>query len=268
MTRSTFRWQQIAGPGVPPKNGACQFPYLVQQPSHTHSLQFPTTGHCPLATAHWPLPTDHWPLPTGHCPWTVGPFRPSLVRGDTPRNAPLQLCHRARASPTGVSATGRQYHRACALPACRQRAADTMPPCPLAATRSPVRPAPTVPTASSPSASGHWLPATGYRPPATGYRPLATIHYPLPRRNPLPPSPARVSETCYTARSSPKTTRLDPNAPHHTPARPPCPGRKLCRPAPNRTSESCPKRTSLRALPVTTRNAQNCRPPRRPPTVL
>ena len=250
MTRSTLCWQRIAGPGVPPKIG-------VQAPiPRAATKSYPP----PTVPDHWPLATDHWPLPTGHCPWTVGPFRPSLVRGDTPRNAPLQLCHRARASPAGVSATGRQYHRACALPACRQRAADTMPPCPLAATRSPVRPAPTVPTASSPSASGHWL-------PATGYRPLATIHYPLPRRNPLPPSPARVSETCYTARSNPKTTRLDPNAPHHTPARPPCPGRKLCRPAPNRTSESCPKRTSLRALPVTTRNAQNCRPPRRPPTV-
>ncbi len=57
MTRSTFRWQQIAGPGVPPKNGACQFPYLVQQPSHTHSLQFPTTGHCPLTTGHCPPAT-------------------------------------------------------------------------------------------------------------------------------------------------------------------------------------------------------------------
>jgi len=36
-----------------------------------------------------PPATDNWPLTTGHRRWTVGPFRPSLVRGDSPRNAPL-----------------------------------------------------------------------------------------------------------------------------------------------------------------------------------
>jgi len=44
--------------------------------------------------------------------------------------------------------------------------------------------------------------------------PLTTGHYPLHCRNPVPPSPARVSETCYTAGSSPDTTRLGPNAMH------------------------------------------------------
>ena len=44
--------------------------------------------------------------------------------------------------------------------------------------------------------------------------PLTTGHYPLHCRNPVPPSPARVSETCYTARSSPNTFGLHPNALH------------------------------------------------------
>ena len=83
-------------------------------------------------------------LSTIHCRWTVGPFRTSLVRGDSPRNAPLQLCRRAYASPARLSATGRQCHRACAepagvskparvchracaIPACRRRAADATP---------------------------------------------------------------------------------------------------------------------------------------------
>ena len=42
-------------------------------------------------------------------------------------------------------------------------------------------------------------------------------HYPLQFRNPVPPFPARDSETCYTARSGPNTTRPDPHALHtHT----------------------------------------------------
>ena len=44
--------------------------------------------------------------------------------------------------------------------------------------------------------------------------PLTTGHYPLHCRNPVPPSPASVSETCYTARSSPNTFGLHPNALH------------------------------------------------------
>ena len=43
----------------------------------------------------------------------------------------------------------------------------------------------------------------------------------------------------------------------HTNARPPCPDRLPCRPALNRTSESCPKCTSLRAQPVPTAKARN-----------
>ncbi len=83
--------------------------------------------------------------------------------------------------------------------------------------------------------------------------------------NPVPPFPARDSETCYTASLSPNTTRLDPNALHRTTARPPCRDRPPCRPAPYRTSESCPKRTSLRAQPLPTGNVPPCRPPRRQP---
>ena len=41
-----------------------------------------------------------------------------------------------------------------------------------------------------------------------------TIHYPLQCCNPVPPSPARDSETCYNAGSSQDTPRLDPNALH------------------------------------------------------
>ncbi len=48
-------------------------------------------------------------------------------------------------------------------------------------------------------------------------RPLSSIHNPLQCCNPVPPSPARDSETCYTAGSSQDTTRLDPNKLHtHT----------------------------------------------------
>lgn len=59
-----------------------------------------------------------------------------------------------------------------------------------------------------------------------------TFPYPDSRFSPVLPSPARVSETCYTARLNLNTTRLDLNAPHsHTcpptmprpPAMPTCP---------------------------------------------
>ena len=57
-------------------------------------------------------------------------------------------------------------------------------------------------------ATGHWLPATDHRPLTTGHCSPAS---------PLSPSPARVSESCYTARLNPNTTGLDPNAPQsHT----------------------------------------------------
>ena len=84
-----------------------------------------------------------------------------------------------------------------------------------------------------------------------------TIHYPLHES----PKRAILQGRVRTHPGWTRTRRI------HTYARPPCPDRQPCRPAPNRTSQSCPKRTSLRALPVTTRNAQNRRPPRRPPTL-
>jgi len=46
----------------------------------------------PLSTApsrSWPLVPGHWPLATGHCHSGRSGLRPSLVRGDSPRNAPL-----------------------------------------------------------------------------------------------------------------------------------------------------------------------------------
>ena len=117
-----------------------------------------------------------------------------------------------------------------------------MPPCPRVANRSRARPARTRPCSS-------WPPATGNCRAA----------------NPVPPFPARDSETCYTASLSPNTTRLDPKALHRTTARPSCPGRQPCRPAPYRTSVTCPQRTSLRAQPVPTGIVPPCRPPRRQP---
>ena len=66
-----------------------------------------------------------------------------------------------------------------------------MPPSVRIANRSRVRPARTNPCRFWPLATGHCSPAS-----------------------PLSLSPARVSETCYTARSSPYRTGLDPNAPH------------------------------------------------------
>ncbi len=51
------------------------------------------------------------------------PFRPSLVRGDSPRNAPLVYASvRARSQLTCQRQPCRR-HRACAIPACRRRAA-------------------------------------------------------------------------------------------------------------------------------------------------
>ena len=64
----------------------------------------------------------------------------------------------------------------------------------LVASRSPVRPAPTVPTVPS-------VPST-----ATGHWQLSTIHCSAA----VPLFPARDSETCYTAGSNPNTTRLGP----------------------------------------------------------
>ncbi len=62
-----------------------------------------------------------------------------------------------------------------------------------------------------------WPLTTIHYPLSTIHYPLSTIHYPLHCRKPVPPSPARVSETCYTARSSPNTSALDPNTlPPHT----------------------------------------------------
>ena len=63
-----------------------------------------------------------YPLSTIHCRWTVGPFRPSLVRGDSPRNAPLTPL---LAQPVGSFGTlynrdPSPRHPACADPACRQ----------------------------------------------------------------------------------------------------------------------------------------------------
>ena len=57
--------------------------------------------------------------------------------------------------------------RACAPPACRQRAADTMPPSGRITSQSRLRPAP-----PPPAVPGYW-------PLTTGHRPLLTIHYPL-----------------------------------------------------------------------------------------
>ena len=105
----------------------------MQIPSpHLATVPYPA----PPVPDHWPLPTGNRPLPLdgravpalpcagGHAPQRPPvamppcvrvarssnhesritnhesrPSRPSLVRGDTPRNAPLYLCHRACASP-------------------------------------------------------------------------------------------------------------------------------------------------------------------------
>ena len=92
------------------------------------------------------------------------------------------------------------------VPGCRVKASrgDATVPARFqpVASRYPFRPAPTVPIGSSPLATGRWL--------------LSTIHYSLSTAvpNPLPTPPAKVSETCYTARLNLNATRLHPNALH------------------------------------------------------
>ena len=84
-----------------------------------------------------------------------------------------------------------------------------MPPCRRVSSPSPTR--------RQHDATVYARPISAHRPHrflATGHRPLATIHYPLQCRNPVPPSPARDSETCYTARLNLNAIGLDPNAPH------------------------------------------------------
>ena len=123
----------------------------------------------------WPL----YPLSTIHCFWTVGPFRPSLVRGDSPRNAPLKplLAPRVGSDAAQCNGVPAHCHRACALPPCRRPAVCRcrrvpMPPCMPASTRSRLRPAPTAPCSSWPQSTMHYPPATIRYPPST-------IHYPL-----------------------------------------------------------------------------------------
>ena len=322
-------------------------------------MQFLTTGHRPPTTGNRHLRLDGRAVPTPFrlaanaqpCrrqhPYAAPaaritthdsrltthdsrPFRPSLVRGDSPRNAPLCMpaclrlprrpvskreatppclrpsrspptrsrantsiltqlpqfesrftthdsrltavpalpcagglppqrspsgCQRACASRVGLSATGRQCHRDSDILTCRQsRRARRRRECESLANRASTRPS----TASA--VSGHRILTTGLRPLVTGHRPPTTGHRQLQSRNPVPPSPARVSETCYTA-------RLSPNAPHHTSARPPCPGRRPCRPTLNRTSELWPLRTSPKALSIRICNAPTRHPPRPPSTV-
>ena len=68
-----------------------------------------------------PASPGHHPLSTIHCPWTVGPFRPSLVRGDAPRSAPLAMppCVRVPSCRVGVRRVDAP------VPARFQPAADT-----------------------------------------------------------------------------------------------------------------------------------------------
>ena len=79
----------------------------------------------PLTPDPRPLTAVLYPLSTIHCPWTVGPFRPSLVRGDCPRNAPLSYATvPARFQPV-ASAPRARCRRLCEKPAdrmCGQRA--------------------------------------------------------------------------------------------------------------------------------------------------
>ncbi len=56
--------------------------------------------HCPSPPAvpgNWQLATGNWQLATGNCSSGRSGLRPSLVRGDSPRNAPLTPLH-----PPGV----------------------------------------------------------------------------------------------------------------------------------------------------------------------
>ena len=224
-------------------------------------MQFLTTGHRPPTTGNRHLRLDGRAVPT---PFQLAANAQPCLR-QHPCAAPAvritNLESRITAIPALPWAGGLPpqrppvCRRACAIPACRQRRrARCRRACESPANRASGRPA----TASA--VPGHWILTTGHRPPTTGHRQL-------PSRNPVPPSPARVSETCYTARSSTNATRLHPNAPHHSSARPPCPGRPPCRPAPNRTSELWPLRTSPRALSIRICNAPTRHPPRPPSTV-
>ena len=68
-----------------------------------------------------PAPFRPRPLTTDHCRYTVGPFRPSLVRGDTPRNAP------------------RSYATMRARPQLMRQRPEVMPPCLRDPSPSPTR---------------------------------------------------------------------------------------------------------------------------------
>ena len=107
---------------------AHKYPYPGQQRRHTRSLQF-------LSIVHYPLQLDGRAL------------RPSHVRGDSPRNAPLTPLL-AQVEGFNVAQCNRdpsRRHRASAIPTCRRRAADTISPCVRIASRSRVRPAPPSP---------------------------------------------------------------------------------------------------------------------------
>ena len=100
-------------------------------------LQFPTPGAA--TELHTPHSSNHDSRPF----WAVGPFRPSLVRGDSPRNAPLKnhldatVCAQfqlvADAQPGGANVRARFQHAADAQPgganvrARFQHAADAQP---------------------------------------------------------------------------------------------------------------------------------------------
>ena len=84
-------------------------------------------GNWSLATGNWQLATGNWQLATGNwqlaaAVWTVGPFRPSLVRGDSPRNAPLKPLLAQPVGSIGAQSNGdpSRRQRACAIPTCRQ----------------------------------------------------------------------------------------------------------------------------------------------------
>ncbi len=124
------------------------------------------TGNWSLATGNWSLATGNWSLATGHWPlaaavWTVGPFRPSPVRGDSPRNAPLKPLLAQREGSIGAQCNGdpSRRHRALAIPTCRQSQRGRCG-------RLCASPAPPFEFRVS-AVPGHWQ--------------LSTIHYPLPK---------------------------------------------------------------------------------------